>query len=127
MALTFAGCAFSALRMEAAPAGELAYHLIDLSARRGLPVFRPYGLIYQGWARAMDGGGRPAIAQIRTGLAEWRAMGYRAGLPFLVTLLVQALQHSGNRDEARIAVEEGLALATELGWRGVGSSSFEHP
>jgi predicted ATPase len=80
-----------------------------------LPAFHPYGLIYDGWARALGGAGRPAIVQMRTGLAEWQAMGHRAGNPFLLALLAQALQHSGAWDEALSTVEQGLALALEMG------------
>jgi adenylate cyclase len=41
-------------------------------------------------------------------------MGHRAGNPFLVMLLAQALQHTGAGDEALAAVEEGLVLTDEL-------------
>jgi len=70
LALTFAGCAFHALRRETQPVQEVARRLIELSEQKRLPIFRPYGLINQGWAQALGGAGGPAIAQIRNGLAE---------------------------------------------------------
>jgi DNA-binding SARP family transcriptional activator/tetratricopeptide (TPR) repeat protein len=115
VALTFAGCGFSALCLGAPSAGAYARHLIELSVQMRLPAFHPYGLIYDGWARALDGAGRPAIVQMRTGLAEWQAMGHRAGNPFLLALLAQALQRDGAWDEALSTVEQGLALAMEIG------------
>jgi len=115
VALTFAGCAFHALRRETQPVQEVARRLIELSEQKRLPIFRPYGLIYQGWAQALGGAGGPAIAQIRDGLAEWRAMGHRSGTPFLLGLLAEALRHSGAWDEALSTAEEALALAVEIG------------
>jgi adenylate cyclase len=115
VALTFAGCAFHALRRETQPVQEHARRLIKLSQQKHLPIFRSYGLIYQGWAQALDGAGGPAIAQIRDGLAAWRATGQRSGTPFLLGLLAEALRHSGAWDEALSTVEEALALASETG------------
>jgi predicted ATPase len=115
VALTFAGCGFSALYRGAPAARAYARQLFELATQMRLPAFVPYGLIYEGWARALSGAGRPAITQMRTGLAEWQAMGHRAGNPFLLALLAQALQHSGAWDEALSTVEQGLAVAIEIG------------
>jgi DNA-binding SARP family transcriptional activator len=115
VALTFAGCAFCALRLEIQPAQEYARRLIELSEQKRLPIFRSYGLIYQGWAQALGAAGGPAIAQIREGLAEWRAMGHQSGTPFLLALLAEALQHSEAWDEALSTLEEGLALGDKIG------------
>jgi DNA-binding SARP family transcriptional activator len=114
-ALTFAGCSFHALRQETQPVQEYARRLIELSEQKRLPTFRRYGLIHQGWAQVLGGGGGPAVAQIREGLAEWRATGQRSGTPFLLALLAQAEQHTGAWDEALHTVDEGLALAIEIG------------
>jgi tetratricopeptide (TPR) repeat protein len=115
VSLTFAGCGLSALIREAAPAGAYARRLTELSAQKHLPVFRPYGLIYDSWVQVLGGAGSQAITQIRTGLAAWQAMGHRSGTPFLLSLLAQALQYSGAWDEALSTVEQGLALAAEIG------------
>lgn len=115
IALMFAGCAFHALRLEPEATQEHACRLIEISGRKHLPILRSCGLIFQGWAQALGGAGDPAIHQIRTGLAEWRATGHRTGTPFLLALLAHALQHSGTLDKALSSVEEGLTLATELG------------
>jgi adenylate cyclase len=114
VALAFAGCGFHTLLGLIQPVAEYARRLIELSAQRRLPMFRSYGLIFEGWALAMGGAGERAIAQIREGLAEWRAMGHRSGPPYLVLLLAQVLQRSGAADEALGTVEEGLALAAEI-------------
>ncbi len=114
-ALMFGGCIFHALRLEAQPAKEYAGRLIELAERKHLPIFRSVGLLVHGWAQTLCGAGRPAITQMRTALAEWQAMGHRAGTPFLLALLAGALQHSGARDEALSTTEEGLALGLEIG------------
>jgi adenylate cyclase len=114
LGLTFAGCGFHALRLETQPALEYARRLIELSEQKRLPAFRPYGLIHQGWAQALGGAGVPALAQIRDGLAEWRAMGHRSGTLFLLSLLAHAQQCAGACDEALSTVEEGLALAAGM-------------
>ena len=114
MALMFAGCAFHAFRLETWLAEEYARRLIELAEQKRLAVFRSYGLIFQGWAQTLGGAGGPAITQIRTGLAEWRAMGHRSGTPFLLALLAEVLQHSGAWDEALSTLEEGLALGVEI-------------
>ena len=115
VSLTFAGCSFCAACREVELAGTYARRLLAVSAERRLPIFRPYALIYDGWAQALAGGGRAAIDQMRTALAEWQATGHRAGVPFLHVLLAEALWHSGARDEALVTVEAGLALAQEVG------------
>jgi len=114
VALAFAGCGFHALRQEIQLAQEYACCLIELSEQKRLPMFRSYGLIYQGWAQALGGAGAPAIGRIQQGLAEWRAMGHRSGTPFLLSLLAEALKHSGAWDEALSTLEEGLALGVEI-------------
>jgi tetratricopeptide (TPR) repeat protein len=114
LALMFAGCVFHAFLLETQQTQEYACRLIALSEQKRLPMFCPFGLIFQGWAQALGGAGGVAIAQIRDGLAEWRAMGHRSGTPFLVLLLAQALQHSGAVDEALATVEEGLVLTAEI-------------
>lgn len=114
-ALTFGGCGFHALRWETQTVQEMAHRLIELAEQKDLPMFRPFALIHQSWAQALGGGDRPTIAQIRDGLAAWRAMGHRSGTPFLLGLLAEMLQHSGAWDEALSTAEEALALAVETG------------
>jgi tetratricopeptide (TPR) repeat protein len=114
VAVAFAGCSYHALCHEISLTQGYARRLMDLSEQKRLPMFRSYGLIYQGWAQVLSGAGAPAIGRMRQGLAEWRAMGHQSGTPFLLALLVEALQHSGAWDEALSSVEEGLALAVEI-------------
>ena len=48
--MNFAGCAFHAMGLETQSVQDYARRLIELSQQKELPIFRPYGLIYQGWA-----------------------------------------------------------------------------
>jgi adenylate cyclase len=114
-ALMFAGCAFHALRLETQPVQEFALRLIEIAEQKRLPMFRPYGLIFQGWAQVLGlTAGSPSTAQLRLWQAELRAMRHRSGLPVFVLLSAQALQHSGTREEALSAVDQGLALSDEV-------------
>ena len=59
---------------------------LTLSTEHGFTQWLAWGTIYRGWALAEQGQGEEGIAQIRQGLAAYRATGAEAGdrifLPF---------------------------------------------
>jgi DNA-binding SARP family transcriptional activator/tetratricopeptide (TPR) repeat protein len=115
IALIFAGCSFHAVRMEAQAAQECGRCLIELSEQKHLPMLRPYGLIFEAWGQTLGTTDSAAIPRIHTWVGDWRRRGHRSGTPFLLALVAQALQHSGDWEGALSSVEEGLALAVEIG------------
>jgi predicted ATPase len=69
----------SQLQGEPQRAQEQAERLIALSSEQGFPLRAALGLILRGWALAGQGQGETGVAQIRQGLAAWRATGTGLG------------------------------------------------
>jgi predicted ATPase len=60
---------------------ERAEALIVLSTEQGFPFRIAEGTIYRGWALAEQGQGEEGVAQMRNGLAAYRATGAELGRP----------------------------------------------
>lgn len=65
-----------------------------------------FGTIIRGWALATQGQREEGIAQIRQGLAAYRAMGAEAGRTYFLGLLAEVYEKMGQ-------LEEGLAVLAE--------------
>ena len=59
--------------------------VMTISAKQNFPMLLNQATMIQGWALAEQGHAAEAIAQIRQGLAGWKAMGHEAWK--LLTLL----------------------------------------
>jgi predicted ATPase len=79
---------------------------LALSTQHGFPYWAAPAEILHGWALAEQGQDKAGIAQIRRGLAAWRATGAEFWWPYNVALLAEAYQKAGQ-------AEAGLALLTE--------------
>jgi predicted ATPase len=55
------------------------------------------GAILRGWALAMQGQGEEGLAQLRQGLAAWRAMGAGLTVSYYLALLAETLAHVDTR------------------------------
>ncbi len=77
-----------------------------LAREHGLPQWLATGTMLRGWALAMQGQAEEGAAQIRQGLAAWRAIGAGMAVSHWLVLLAEAYGHAGQ-------AEEGLRLLAE--------------
>jgi predicted ATPase len=91
---------------------------VALTSEHGLFYWATYGRIFQGWADAQKGEAVTGIARIRDGMAAYEATGGRVTTPLFLTLLGEALALAGKLEEARTALDDGLAKAAVSGARG---------
>ena len=101
-------------RREGQVAQERAEALITLSDEQGFPFWLALGTILQGWALAEQGQGEEGIAQIRQGLAAWRATGAEAVLfRYFWRSLAEAYGKVGQVQEGLRVVAEALAQCSQ--------------
>jgi predicted ATPase len=79
---------------------------LKLAREQQLAFFVAHAMVLQGWARVRQGEGEQAIADIRRGIAAYRATGAELETSYWFALLAEACATFG-------AVEEGLAALTE--------------
>jgi predicted ATPase len=75
------------------------------------------GRILRGWALAAQGRGEEGIAEMRQGLIDWRALGVRTTVPYLLTLLAEAYGARGQAEEGLRLLAEARAVVHETGER----------
>jgi predicted ATPase len=97
---------FYQFRREAQTAQERAEAAITLCTAQGFPYWLAIGSVIQGWALTAQGQTKEGIAQLRQGLAAWRATGAELRQSFFLALLIEAY---GDVRQA----EEGLSILTE--------------
>ena len=102
------------LRLDVAAQRERAAEVIALSEAHGFPFWRGVGLTFHAAAR-VAAGERDALADVRAGFALTAATGSRGGAPASLAQLAQAYLAAKLLDEARAAVEGGLALSAQTG------------
>ena len=64
----------------------------------------------RGWALAMHGQGEAGMAQLRQGIAAWRATGAAVHGPYLCTLLAEVYGHLGHPADGLQALAEAPTL-----------------
>jgi DNA-binding winged helix-turn-helix (wHTH) protein/tetratricopeptide (TPR) repeat protein len=69
---------------------------VTLSTEHGFPFWAAQGMIYRGWALAMQGQGEEGMAQVRQGIAAYRATGAAAFFPYLCTWAAEVYDHLGH-------------------------------
>jgi predicted ATPase len=100
-------------RREACAAQEIAERLIALSVEHGFSHWLAQATIEHGWAMAQLGHNEEGIAQIREGLAGFRAAGTEALRPHVLCLLAEACRETHRVDNGLSALAEALAAADE--------------
>jgi TOMM system kinase/cyclase fusion protein len=104
---------FHSLRREWQAAQELAEAGMALAREQGFPLWLAWGTIQWGWALAEQGHIEAGIAQIRQGLAAWRATGTELIRPYFLGLLAEAYQKGGQTTAGLGAIDEALALVQQ--------------
>jgi class 3 adenylate cyclase/predicted ATPase len=91
--------------------------LLTLAREHGFPFFLALGAIRQGWVLAEQGQAEEGIAQIRQGLAAYRATGAEVLRPNWLALLAEAYGIVGQTEEGLNALTEALKLVQKTGGR----------
>jgi predicted ATPase len=92
---------------------EQAEAAVALAAEQGFPLVAAGGTSVRGWALAMQGWGEEGIAQIRQGIASYRATGAAMHIPYLCTLLAEICDHLGHPADGLQALAEAHTLVEQ--------------
>jgi predicted ATPase len=96
---------------------ESADALIALAREKGFSSFLSMGLVFRGWALTALGAGKEGIAQIRKGIADWRATGARGNGTGHLAVLLESYLKAGDTQQAIKVAAEACALVEEIGER----------
>jgi predicted ATPase len=89
---------------------EQAGAAVALATEQGFPFWAALGTSLRGWALAMQGQGEEGMAQVRQGLAAYRAIGAVMFVPCFCTWLAEIATHLGHPEDARQALAEAYTL-----------------
>src|SRR5207302_774790 len=92
---------------------EHAEACVALSTEQGFPGWAAWGTSLRGWALAMQGQGEEGMAQVRQGIAAWRATGAAVLAPFLCTMLAEVCDHLGHSEDGLQALAEAHTLVEQ--------------
>jgi predicted ATPase len=96
----------SQLRRDVLAAHEHAEAAVAFSTEQGFPYWAAWGTSVRGWALAMQGQGEAGKAQVRQGIAAFRATGAATFVPYFYTLLADAADHLGHPADGLQALAE---------------------
>jgi predicted ATPase len=111
LAVAWCWAAFVSQGRRAVPAvHEPAEAAVALSTEQGFPPWAARGRSVRGWALAMQGQGEDGIAQVRQGIAAWRATGAALLVPSWCTVLADIADHQGHIADGRQALAAAHTL-----------------
>src|SRR4029453_1501379 len=90
--------------------GEAA---VALATEQGFPLWIALGTILHGWALAMQGQGKEGMAQLRQGIAAFRATGAAQHVPYYCTILADVAAHLGHVEDGLQALAEAHTLVEQ--------------
>jgi predicted ATPase/DNA-binding winged helix-turn-helix (wHTH) protein len=99
------------LRREGPVVREQAEAAMAMAREHGFPFFVSWAQMLQGWALTEQGDVAEGIAQLREGLAAYRAIGAALGRPCFLGLLAQAYGRAGQSDQGLAVLDEALTTA----------------
>jgi predicted ATPase len=92
---------------------EQAEAAVALATEQGFPLLAAGGTIFRGWALAMQGQGEEGVAQVRQGIASYRATGAVLHVPCLCTLLADVSANLGHTEDGLQALAEAHILVEQ--------------
>jgi len=101
------------LRRDRLVVQEQAEAALALATAQGFPQWVAHGTILRGWALAMQDQGEAGIAQVRQGLAAWRATGAALTVPYSCTVLAEVCDHLGYTADGLQALAEAHTLVEQ--------------
>ena len=114
--LAFARCwaaYVSQFRRDVPAVHEQAEAAVALATEQGFPLWAAMGTILRGWALAMQGQGEEGMAQVRQGIAAYRATGAALLVPYFCTLLAEVSAHLGHPEDGLQALAEAHTLVEQ--------------
>jgi predicted ATPase len=116
LSLAYARCVAAVVfhyRRDVPAVHEQAEAAVALSTAQGFPQWAAHGTSSCGWARAMEGWGEEGVAQVRQGIAAWRATGATLIVPYFCTLLAEVSDHLGHPEDGLQALAEAHTLVEQ--------------
>jgi predicted ATPase len=104
------------LRREIQATQERAERVSVLAREQGTPAYSALAALYRGWALA-EQGLEEGIAELRQGMAAYRATGAGLGLPYQLARLAEAYARTGQIQEGLSALNEALLASDKTGDR----------
>jgi predicted ATPase len=104
-------------RQEPQASQERAEAAIALCSEHGFALSLSEATMVLGWALTAQGKGAEGIAQVRQGLAAYRATGAERERPYYLSLLAEAYGEAGQPEEGLKVLVEALALVDKTGER----------
>jgi serine/threonine protein kinase/tetratricopeptide (TPR) repeat protein len=95
-------------------AQEYGQVAIDVGVEQGFAFWAATGTLYRGGGLLLQGKHEEGLADVRQGLASYRATGAGLAMPYYLGFLADALAHTGHRDESLATIEEALAAGYEF-------------
>jgi predicted ATPase len=92
---------------------EQAEAAVALSTAQGFPQWAAWGTSLRGWALAMQGQGEAGMAQVRQGIASFRATGAAVFIPYFYTVLADVCDHLGRTADGLQALVEAHTLVEQ--------------
>jgi class 3 adenylate cyclase/predicted ATPase len=103
----------SQVRRDVPAVHEHAEAAVALATEQGFPLWTATGTSLRGWALAMQGQGEEGMAQVRQGIAIWRATGAALFVPSFCTWLAEVAAHLGHPEDGLQALVEASALVEQ--------------
>jgi predicted ATPase len=100
----------SQLRRDVPGVHEHAEAAVALATAQGFPNWAAVGTSLRGWALAMQGQDEAGMAQVRQGIAAFRATGAALNVPYLCTVLADVSAHLGHPDDGLQALAEAHTI-----------------
>jgi predicted ATPase len=92
---------------------EHAEAAIALATEQEFPQWAALSMSMRGWALAMQGQGEEGMAQVRQGIAAYRATGAALIIPYLCTVLAEVCDRLGHLEDGLQALAEAHALVEQ--------------
>ncbi len=92
---------------------EHAEAAVALSTEQGFPLWVAVGTCVRAWALALQGQDEAGMAQVRQGIAAWRATGTALVVPYVCTVLADVCAHLGHPEEGLQALAEAHTLVEQ--------------
>jgi class 3 adenylate cyclase/predicted ATPase len=86
---------------------------VALASAQGFPLVVAQGTIVRGWALALQGQGEEGLAQVRQGMAAWRATGAVMAGPRLCVMRAEIAHHGGHTADGLHALAEAQTLVEQ--------------
>jgi predicted ATPase len=92
---------------------EHAEAAVALATEQGFPLWAAWGTISGGWVLAQQDQGETGMAQVRQGIASFRATGAAVFAPYFYTLLADVCVHLGHTEDGLQALAEAHTLVEQ--------------